>query len=176
MRSLALIALLWLSGCHRIVYPGNGPLVVVTLDDDFYNHYILEGAKQYQEAGLIAEGIRVWDACGAHLRMMEQLTNDEKLVADAAPHLHFNYSDFDPTLWGSTMAGDYVSWNGQITLYSWAMAEFDKTTLIEEAAHESGHAIGLNHVPDSNAIMFWQLHYSDKLEAADFAEHARVWP
>jgi hypothetical protein len=163
---LALVAVgLSDSGCS-VRYPAD-QLVLVTLDSAFSTHYIGGVA----EGTLIAEGIRYWDVCSARLRTQQQIVDSDGPVAGV---LHINRSEWDDSLFGDAAAGQYDTGSGEITMNAWALVQLPPYAIRTEAAHETGHAMGLAHVADRDAVMYYRLNADTEITNADAAEFFRA--
>lgn len=172
---------LWLllalsSGCLRY-YPGDGQLVLVTLDDAFYRNSITDtDGTQHVEADDIEQGLLWWNVVGARLRTKNQIELTDLLQIDKAPRLHISRSDTQTSLIGGGEAGQYDSLTGEVTLYAWAVIELDQAQLRCAAAHEVGHAMGLQHVADPEAVMYYALADRTGINDSDIAEFTKYWP
>lgn len=175
MRGLWLLLALS-SGCMKY-YPGNGQLVLVTLDTAFYQNSINDpDGSSHVEADDIGQGLLWWDRVGAHLRTKDTIELTDLLQIDKAPRLHVSRSDSQTSLIGNSEAGQYDPLTGEITLYAWSIIEMDQPQLRCAAAHEAGHAMGLQHVPDPNAVMYYRLADRTGIDDYDIAEFTKYWP
>jgi hypothetical protein len=170
MRALWLIALAACGGCVTY-YPGDGHLVIVELDPAFSEHVVQDsGGMMWTEAEAIGQGIRFWDSVGAHLRTRAQLTLDDNLQAQSAPVLQVFRND---AIIGNE-AGDYEPMGGIINLYSISLATV-APVVRDAAAHETGHAMGLGHVNEAAAVMYYYTHPSDGIKDGDCSEFRSHW-
>ena len=185
---------LFAAGCSRVVYPGDGRLVIVEIDPALDGCPVqLEDGSATTVGQIARAGIRYWDAAGARLRTADQLTAADQAEAGAAPRLRISGdscqeagADVTYGTGGSVIApagvAEYMLLEGVIRLHlrRWAVQHLSRGGLVGIAttiAHETGHALGLNHVPEADAIMCATAAAArDDLALADFREFARVWP
>lgn len=172
--ALLLIPLVLLvTGCSRVVYPGDGRLVIVEIDPE------LEETKVngYPLGTIIRNGIRYWDTAGARLRTRDQLSDQELRDIDNAPRLRVRGNR---GVVGSNLSREHVAFyhpdSGDIEIFldGWHSNE-SLAKQIGIVAHEVGHAIGLNHVADTDSIMSAPPSSRRDLSDSDLQEHARVW-
>jgi hypothetical protein len=149
--------LIFLSGCGVKAIPGDGSLVQV---------HLAEGFSAVQKAGF-AKGVLYWDKVGARLR----LEGDGLPTAEQpAAHLYLEQS-------GTALIS--MAWTDVTT----ATIRFDmeKIASLNELgcatliAHESGHALGLQHNPGAN-VMDPEPYPMHEISAEDVTEFRNVWP
>lgn len=170
------LVLLSTCGCLKF-YPGDGRLVLVTLDDAFYHNSINDtDGSSHLEADDIEQGLLWWNPVGARMRTKNQIELTDLLQIDKAPRLHISRSDTQTSLVGQGEAGEYDGLTGEVTLYTWAIIEMDQPQLRCAAAHEVGHAMGLQHVKDPDAVMYYKLADRSGINDSDIAEFTRYWP
>lgn len=181
------LLLLLLAGCGRVVYPGNGHLILVEFDTDLDLCPITVGRDVPTTAGvLFRTGLRYWDAAGVRLRTEDQLLPSEYTEMANAPKLRVRGDTCKSaeTKIAERTKNTLAQYNDekgdiQIFLRYWPITRL--TPLGVEwfssfMAHEAGHAIGLDHVAETNAIMNAVVGLRSDLSDADLQEHARVWP
>ncbi len=188
---LALIGIVLIAaGCEtqRIVFPGDGQLVVVEIDPAIDKLPVTtnEGG-QLTVGAMIRKGIRYWDIAGGRLRTMDQLSLAEQAEAASAPRLVFTGDVSDAEVESDKAASvttaqyEYGTGVVRLLLRYWKLHDLDvhwQWWWVMTLAHESGHAIGLAHVAEPNAVMFpdnTPLNARSNLAPADMAEYARVW-
>jgi hypothetical protein len=176
------------SGCRPVVYPGDGRLVVVDVDPELDGCWLsLADGKSLAVGSVVRRGIRYWDAAGARTRANDHAVDAG--VETAAPHLRIRgdcsdaglaaNQNADPTI--STAQYEPANGNIELFLRYWVVRDVDEETLTSmcsTVAHEAGHAIGLDHVPEIDAVMSarrWWGHARIELSAADRGEWERVW-
>ena len=165
------VAVVFFAGCARKVYPGDGRLVVVEIAPELDACPLL--GSTVGEA--VRQGIAMWDEAGARLRTVDKLQPEEQNEAEHAPRLPVHgtcpSAQYDPTAeWG-----EYENTSGEIVLHNW-LPDTRWIVATSLVAHEAGHAIGLDHVPDPTAIMHADAAERADLSDADLREHAMVWP
>jgi hypothetical protein len=170
-------------GC-RCPVPGDGRLVLVTLDDRILEHLVgvaLTDRGVSQPLGpFVARGARYWDSVGARLRTPDQLADYEWNEAPSARTVHV-----EPT------NGIEHAFDGAIAFYS-DLDGFIRVDLSNPEldprygfyrpidfeslfAHELGHALGLDHEPGCSGVMSPGCSL-ESLSSADVAQFRSVWP
>lgn len=173
------------NGCsnRRIVYPGDGSLVIVDIDADVDRTPVtVQGSANQTVGDAIRKAIRYWDQAGARLRTVDQLTDTDASSVPDAVHLTVT-SQLDEAAIEKGFDAFYNYDTGNIQLFLQRWATTDLTTrqwywLVVTIAHEAGHAIGLDHVTDVNAVMYpddTNFNSRANLAPADMTEYARVW-
>jgi len=188
---LALIGIVLLAaGCetHGVVFPGDGQLVIVEIDPAIDKLAVTTNEGGQLTVGtMIRKGIRYWDTAGARLRTTDQLSPAEQTETANAPRLVFTGDISDAEAESDKAANvrtaQYEPATGvvRLLLRYWKLHDLDvrwQWWWIMTLAHESGHAIGLAHVTEPNAVMYpdnTPLNARSNLAPADMAEYARVW-
>ncbi len=171
----------------RIVYPGNGETVIVDIDPelDACPLTLADGTSTTVGAA-IRFGIRYWDATGACLRTADQLTH-EKVGANARRlHVWSNDSAHDAGTNVATHGEQLAAYRhnyGDVEVHlsrlqTQGLSDFYWTQFVVTFAHETGHALGLDHVTDTDAVMYPNAtrgNARDDLADADLKEFTRVW-
>lgn len=169
MRFLALLLLV--GGC-RVVYPGDGQLVAVELDE----------ALRPCATEALRIGTHYWDEAGVQLRVREELPAGGRIAAkisvrgDACTDLGDAVVHSGNGTVAPTPAAQYDLYGGNVYLFLKNWTD-DMPGMAQTIAHELGHAIGLDHVHEYDAVMNGDGGpYRPDLADADLREHARVWP
>lgn len=181
---------------QRMVYPGDGQLVIVDVDPALDQCSIVLSAipnvrstESSTVGNAVRVGIRYWDQVGVRLRTVDQLTASDQPDIATALHLRIfgDCADIgtaaNAQFSTNTKLAEYHFSTGQIELYLnyWNVNYIDEKGWLwvtMKIAHEAGHAIGLDHVGDPSAVMYpnnTDQNARADLAAADVAEHARVW-
>lgn len=172
------VAMMLVVGCRTSV-PGDGRLVLVVVDDAVSTLPInVVGADgtlgQGQLGDYVAQGVRYWDAVGARLRTPEQVTAEDGepaatlhvVVASSTEHLFDGAPAFYADVDGEIHV-DLAQFRAKGSTY------YTATEFAAMFAHESGHALGLDHEPGCSGVMS-QKCWLPALTAADVAQFARV--
>jgi hypothetical protein len=130
---LILMALNSVSGCVAGV-PGDGRLVRVEIDGGF----------SPLQARALAKGVTYWDVAGARLRVAAEIPQDDGLPA-AMLRLDFSGVTLVSMAWWDVAACAIHFDSTKIS----GLNELQLATLV---AHESGHALGLQHDPGDNLM------------------------
>lgn len=184
-------------GCgNRIVYPGAEQLVVVDVAPELEQCPVVLSAIPNVRSTMsttvgnaVRDGIRYWDLVGAHLRTSDQLSPEEQANAAAAEHIRVHGdcsqlgTEAEKQYVSGTMLAEYHFSTGDIELYLryWSVNYIDEKGwqwATMKMAHEAGHAIGLDHVSEPDAVMYpsnTDENARADLAAADVSEYDRVW-
>lgn len=179
------------AGCSpsRVIYPGDGRLVIVDIDP------ALDACPLRRDNGTVTTfgaavraGLQYWNAVGVRLRTPNELLLSEADEAKKAPRLRvFGDPEIAGRDWdkndGTQRIAQY-NYAGTVQLFTrfWTVTQIDDRYWMEitsTIAHEFGHAIGLEHVSEKEAVMYYEAlpeNARDDLADADMREHARVWP
>lgn len=181
----AVLAIIWFvimfaitCGCAARL-PGDGRLVIVTVDDAVAQKMVsvVDAAghvspRPFGEAA--SAGARYWDAVGVRLRTYDALTPAEWNETPAAI-VNIQCASAVET----SVEGEHFGWQSPVDgniriecdsdVYKPGNA-FTADQLAAAFAHELGHALGLNHVQDSHAVMYRDSAATPTITAADRAE------
>lgn len=161
-----LFLVLSLASCQSCTfYPGH-QYVILDVDP-----VILEWGGGFGRMATM-QGSHYWDSVGAHFRLPDDLTpEDEANIASwgGVQHLPIRWRSTDPT---------YAGWyhtDGTITLILEDFNEDSILTTMNTVAHELGHSMELNHVPDPEAVMYFETRPRSAINHTDVDEFHRVW-
>jgi hypothetical protein len=178
------------SGCNTagIVFPGNGQLVIVDIDPAIDTLAVTTNEGGQTTVGaMIRKGIRYWDVAGARIRTLDQILPTEQAEVANAPRLLFtgdiSDAEAESDKASSVRTAQYEPGNGivRLLLRYWKLHNLDvrwQWWWVMTLAHETGHAIGLAHVTEPDAVMYpdnTPLNARSNLAPADMAEWARIW-
>ena len=179
MRAFAIVLALAASAGCRATVPGDGRLVLVSVDAALavLPVHVVLGDGTLATSSLepyVARGIRYWDPVGARLRTAQQRTPADgpvaaelRIVADSALDHALDgapafYSELDGTIY---VDRGQLRARGDIYYH-----EVELTALF---AHEAGHALGLVHEPTGSGVMA-QRCWLPALTATDIAQFERL--
>lgn len=171
MRALLLLSVCALlvsaAGCRK-VYPGDGQVVIVDLVQD--GDMPVENGTVVRRLDVVRFGTHVWDSAGARFRLPDEVGPAEDV-----------YEKHLPLRIGGCSAGEGIA--GYDLFYGDICLEGKDPALDipgwgwgQVVAHEIGHAMGLDHINDHDAIMtsYGPL-ITTEINDADLAEYRRVW-
>jgi hypothetical protein len=171
------------SGC-RCPVPGDGRLVLVTLDERIVEHLVgvaLTDRGVSQPLGpFVARGARYWDKVGARLRTLDQLAYDEQDEAARARTVHIEPTSgiehaFDDAIAFYSDLDGFIRVdlsNPELDANHGFYRPIDFESLF---AHELGHALGLDHEPGCSGVMSPGCSF-DELSSIDVAQFRSIWP
>ncbi|HZS37824.1 MAG TPA: matrixin family metalloprotease [Polyangia bacterium] len=162
MRGSGFVLVLTVAAGCRVVVPGDGRVVLVEPDEAVDAAYSIE----------LKRSVHFWDVTGACFRVREELVDGEPIaarvpfVADGA-----RSNAADPQLaW-------YAEAEGRVHVPIGELQELDvdHDELTALFAHELGHALGLNHLPQQVALMAPHVPALQQLTDADVREFCTRW-
>lgn len=152
MSRLLVLAVILSWACNTI--PGDGRLVRVDISGDFSPGQHLA----------IARGVRYWDVAGARLRAVEDIVHEDGPVAAVLA--------FDRSIVVLTSDAWYDGASTTIHVDFDGIRGRSTRALATLAAHESGHAMGLDH--DSGDNVMSEVPYPRDAISAEDQRHLRA--
>src|SRR5882724_4224344 len=173
-----LLTLLLLTGCNgaHAQIPGDGELVVIDLDNDFYTNRMQDG---WLEIVAVKAGLHYWNQLGANLHGAYEFGPEDIEKVNHAKHWGLHRDSFSWPGYDVHEAPNGMDWYGlgYSTIYPSVMRNANSYTyeeMRESVSHELGHAIGMYHVSDKNSVMSTAANWSkDKATQADDDEYIR---
>lgn len=177
-----LMVLAYGSGCSARV-PGDGRLVLVLVDDGLASATLAttgdDGITTYDLSigAAVRQGARYWDAYGAKLRAPEDALPEDgepaatiRVVQASAVEELFDES----SSWYSTEDGNVHVPIDRLSAMTNGGRAFRNHQLPAMYAHELGHALGLMHVANPDAVMYHVGAPDAALTDADKAEFCKT--
>lgn len=135
-------------GCSMQQISGNGQLVVIDADDGFWVDDLMNGPT-HSEMDALREGVHFWNQLGANLQLADEVTYEQSVNA---PHYALHRDTFS---WPGQKGPIGREWNGLgfSSIYVVEMREkgiLGYVDMRQTVAHELGHAMGMQHVPQSD--------------------------
>lgn len=128
------------------------------------------GAPPDEYAAIVKEQDSLQQLANQLNQMAAQLNQTTQEVNGEINNLNSTIDTYNTFLLQHPEGGIYSGASNTITLFF----NNSKDEVIHTLAHEMGHALGMNHVPDPNAIMYFKVNNSLTPSPDDMKELARV--
>jgi Matrixin len=153
-----------------MVYPGDGRLITVLPDESWGHRFVqLADGSLMPEVELLRAGAHYWDSVGARLR----LPGEDPGEGRGGPYLPVHRSGESPDRAG-WYQGDAVTivaaWSPRGELSDQGV-EYYSTI----CAHEFGHALGMEHLPEGDAVMYYAPGRRPDLSEWDADQFFKKW-